>query len=363
MKKAVLLVLLMALVVSSFAFKVIMVSDVGGLGDKSFNDGTWAGVLRARDKYGIDVQVIQSKEQSDYVDNLSNAAKEADVVIAVGFMMSNALFDVAPQYPATKFIGIDIAPPEGGKVPKNVQLFLFKEQESAFFVGYLAAAMTKTGKVGFIGGIAIPPVERFRYGYMAGVKTYNDIYGENVEVIVGYTESFTDAAKGKSMALAQYAEGADIIFAAAGACGNGVIDAAKEKSLKLYGIDANANLATVIDKYFEKGEGYFAIGVDSDQDYMAPGYVLASAQKRVDNASYKGVSDAYRNRFRGGVRVLGVQDDGVSLSQMKYTKGLVPARVLAEIEYLNYAIKSGLLVVPDNENDLNNFSADIEFPF
>jgi basic membrane protein A len=363
MKKAVLLVLLLALVVSSFAFKVIMVTDVGGLGDKSFNDGAWNGVLMAKEKYGIDAQVIQSKEQSDYVDNLSNAAKEADVVIAVGFMMSNALFDVAPQYPSTKFIGIDIAPPEGGNVPKNVQLYLFKEQESAFFVGYLAAAMTKTGKVGFIGGIAIPPVERFRYGYVAGVKTYNAIYGENVEIVVGYTESFTDAAKGKLMALAQFAEGADIIFAAAGACGNGVIDAAKEKSLSVYNVSADADLAKVIDAYYEKGEGYFAIGVDSDQDYMAPGYVLASAFKRVDNASYYGVRDAYRNRFKGGLEVLGALEDGVSLSPMKYTKGLVPARILAEIEYLNYAIKTGLLVVPDNENDLNNFTVDVEFPF
>lgn len=365
MKKVLIILLAMLFVVSAFSFKAIMVTDTGGLGDKSFNDGTWAGIQRAVKELGVEAKVIQSYEQADYISNLSKAAgevqKEPDggIVYAVGFMMTDALFQVAQQYPDVYFAGIDIAPPSEA-VPPNVITFLFKEQESAFLVGYVAAATTRVGKVGFIGGIPIPPVERFRYGFETGVKVYNDLHGTNVTIIKGYTNHFSDPKKGKDLALSQFAEGVDIIFHASGACGNGVIEAAKEKMIALVGSE---DLSKVIEYAFEKG-GYFAMGVDVDQDYMAPGVVLASAMKGVDTASYMGVMWAYNGEWAPGVHTLGLAENGVRMSPMKYTKGLVSNRTLAELEYLVTMIKGGTLVVPDTEESLNSFrTPKIEFPF
>ncbi|KUK80216.1 MAG: Basic membrane lipoprotein, partial [Petrotoga mobilis] len=171
---------------TTFAFKVTMVTDVGGLGDKSFNDGTWQGVLRARNELGVEIAVIQSSEQTDYLPNLSNAARDSDVVIAVGFMMTDVLFNVAPQFPEVYFVGIDIEPSPGQVVPSNVVCYVFNEHESSFPAGYLAAMMSKTGKVGFIGGVPVPAVTKFEAGFKAGVKVYNELHNEDVQVVSGY---------------------------------------------------------------------------------------------------------------------------------------------------------------------------------
>ena len=359
MRKA-LMVAFLAFAIALFGFKVVMVTDIGGLGDKSFNDGTWAGIKKAAEELGIEAKVIQSYEQSDYVPNLSKAAEEADLVFAVGFMMTDALFKVAKQYPDTYFVGIDITPPEGQTLP-NVITFTFKEQEAAFLVGYVAAAMTQTGTVGFVGGIPIPPVERFRYGYEAGIKTYSVLHKKNVKILRGYTQDFEDPKKGKDLAMSQFAEGADIVFHASGACGNGVIEAAREKFSALAGSD---NLVDLIDYYVENKKGFFAIGVDMDQDYMAPGAVLASAMKRVDVAAYYGVVWAYEGTFEGGHKVLGISQDAVGISPMKYTKGIVPNRVIAELLYLEKLMKDGTLKVPETQEELDAFEVPkIEFPF
>jgi len=365
MKKALAFLLTLLVFVSAFSLKVIMVTDTGGLGDKSFNDGTWAGVLQSKDELNADVDYIISKEQTDYVDNLSNASKNADVVIAVGFMMTDALFNVAPQFPNVKYIGIDISPSEGQVIPKNVALYTFKEQEASFATGYLAASMTKTGIVGYVGGIKIPPVERLEVGYKAGVTAYNQIHKTNVEILSGYAESFGDPSKGKQIAMSQFAQGADIIFHASGATGNGVIDAAKEKGMALYGLKADADLKTIIDKFYEVGKGYFAIGVDVDQDYLAPGYVLSSAMKRVDNAAFVGIKSSRSARlFQSGSNVLGLKENGVDLSPLKYTKGMVSNRVFAEIEYINYLIREEKIVIPDTETKLGTFDVSgIKLPF
>ncbi|QTA37985.1 BMP family ABC transporter substrate-binding protein [Thermosipho ferrireducens] len=365
MKKLFVFAILALLMVSVFAFKAIMVTDTGGLGDKSFNDGTWAGIKRAAEELGIETKVIQSYEQADYISNLTKAAQEIQkepdggIVYAVGFMMTDALFEVAQQFPDVYFAGIDIAPPTD-VVPPNVISFLFKEQESAFLVGYVAAATTRTGKVGFIGGIPIPPVERFRYGFEAGVKVYNELHGTNVTILKGYANSFSDPKKGKDLALAQFAEGADVIFHASGAVGNGVIEAAKEKMVSLVGSE---DMAKIIEYAFENG-GFFAMGVDVDQDYMAPGVVLASAMKGVDTASYYGVIWAYNGEWTPGIHTLGLAENGVRLSPMKYTKGLISNRTVAELEYLVYLIKQGILVVPNTEEALKSFRVpNIVFPF
>ncbi|MFN4200033.1 BMP family ABC transporter substrate-binding protein [Fervidobacterium riparium] len=358
MKKLLVFALLAVVLTLGFSFKAIMVTDTGGLGDKSFNDGTWAGIERAAKELKVESKVIMSQEQSDYIPNLTKAAeevmkeKDGGIVFAVGFMMTDALMKVAQQYPTVYFAGIDIA---FDKELPNVINFLFKEQESAFLVGYIAAAMTRTGKVGFIGGIAIPPVERFRYGYEAGIKAYTDLKGKKITILRGYTNEFSDPKKGKDLAVSQFSQGADIIFAAAGACGNGVIEAAKERSEKLAGKGLEN-----IKKYALAGKSlYYAIGVDVDQDYMAPGVVLTSAMKGVDMAGYYGVKWAFTGQFKGGVKNLGLKEQGVRMSEMKYTKEIVDKlapNVLKELDYLKQLIIEGKVVVPDSEDALKAFT-------
>ncbi|PNR93939.1 membrane protein [Petrotoga sp. HWH.PT.55.6.1] len=350
---------------SVFAFKVTMVTDVGGLGDKSFNDGTWQGVLRARDELGVEIAVIQSSEQTDYLPNLSNAARDSDVVIAVGFMMTDVLFNVAPQFPDVYFVGIDIEPSPGQVVPSNVVCYVFNEHESSFPAGYLAAMMTRTGKVGFIGGVPVPAVTKFEAGYAAGVKVYNELHNEDVQVLSGYANTFNDPALGKNLALTQMENGADIVFHAAGPTGNGVIDAAKERGSNLYNLPPNAPLEQIIDKYYELEKNYFAIGVDVDQDYMAPGYVLTSAMKRVDTAAFEGIQSAMSVRtFESGVFRLGMKEDGVSITPMKYTRSMVPIRYFVEIEYLKKLIKEDKLIIPSDPSQIGSFEVpEITFPY
>ncbi len=330
-KVGILLALLVLLVMgSSFAnLTVIMVTDTGGLGDKSFNDSAWAGVQMAVKKLGVVGNVVQSYEQADYVPNLEDAADIADVVVGVGFMMQDALKKVAPEYPNTKFIFVD-----GVVDAPNVLSYTFKEQEGAFLVGYLAAAMTKTGKVGYVGGIPIPPVKRYEFGYRAGVKAYNVWKNKNVEVLTGYVNSFSDAEKGKSMTETQFGEGADIVFAAAGLSGLGTIKAAQEKGV---------------------GSGYFAIGVDQDQDYLAPGCVLASAMKRVDNAVYYGIEAAVKGTFKGEHKVIGMKEKGIGISPMTYTKQFVPKEVLHELDVIKAKIADGTIKVPATEEEFKAF--------
>lgn len=365
MKKLTVLALVLTLIVSSFALKAIMVTDTGGLGDKSFNDGTWRGLLQAEEELNANVDYIISKEQTDYVGNLTNAAQDADVVVGVGFLMADALFNVAPQFPDTRFIGIDISPSEGQTVPSNLALYIFKEQQTTFLAGYLAASMTKTGTLGYVGGIEIPPVVRLELGYRSGVKAYNQIHNTNIEVITGYAGGFGEPAKGKQMAMSQYEQGADIVFHAAGATGNGVIDASRELGAEHLGLSTEANLKEIIDAYYDKGNGYFSIGVDSDQDYLAPGYVLTSAMKRVDQAAFLGIRSARSARaFQSGLNVLGFNQDGVGLSPMKYTKGLVPSRIFAELSYLRSIVEEDELVIPDTRDKFGVFDAsDVQFPF
>lgn len=360
MRKVLVAILLVAAVVFALGFKVIMVTDVGGLGDKSFNDGTWEGALIAAKEIGAEAQVIQSYEQADYIPNLTKAAQQADVVFAVGFMMTDALFKVAKQFPNTYFVGIDITPPEGQSLP-NVVCYIFKEEQAGFYAGYIGAAMTATGKIGFVGGIPIPPVERFRYGFETGAKIYSTLHKKKVEVLRGYTNDFEDPKKGKDLTLAQYAQGADIVFLAAGACGNGGIEAAKEKMVALVGSD---KLVDIIDYYMKNKKGYFAIGVDVDQDYMAPGVVLCSATKGISSAAYYGVKAAWEGTFESGLKVLGVKENGAGVSPMKYTKGMIPNSVIAELEYLTKLIKDGKLIIPDTEDGLKAFQVpSITFPF
>lgn len=276
-------VLSLTVLVSAKTLRVGMVTDVGGLGDQSFNDAAYRGLQMLEKEFGAEITVIESAMMTDYVVNLSALAEEGyDLVWAIGFLMQDALAEVAERFPDSKFGLIDSV-----VVSPNVASVTFKEQEGSFLVGVLAALKTKTNKVGFVGGMDFPIIHKFEVGFIQGVKTINP----NAEVIVGYTGVFDDPNKGKELALTQFSQGADVIYHASGACGIGVIKAAEEK-----------------------GSNYYAIGVDSPQAHLAPESVLSSMLKRVDIGVYSVSKSLIRGQWDGGHFVMGLKEEGVSYS-------------------------------------------------
>ena len=298
--------------------KVGLVLSVGGLGDKSFNDSAYQGLMKAREELGIDPVYGQPEQMSEDEKYLRQYAEQGtDLVIGVGFLMKDALEKVAGEFPKTPFAIIDaeINSP-------NVASLVFREHEGSFLVGAIAGLVSKTGKVGFVGGMDIPLIHKFEVGYTEGAKYVNP----KAEVLVAYAgsgpEAFHDPVKGKSLALSQFDRGADVIFQAAGSTGNGVIDAAKER-------------------------GCFAIGVDANQNYMAPGSVLTSMLKRVDVSVFQIVKDVVENRFAGGVHVYGLEIDGVGYALDQYNEDLIPPEVLRRVEAIKQDIVAGKIKVTD----------------
>lgn len=305
--------------------RAAVVTDTGGIGDRSFNAMAWSGVQRAGKELGIGAKFLESKEQADYAINLSRCAQQGyDVVFAVGFLMEDALAKVAPKYPNTKFVIID------GSAPKaaNTASLKFREEEGCFLAGALAGIVSKSGKIGFVGGMEVPLIKRFESGYKAGAQT---VRPDGV-VLVAYTGKWDDPAKGKELALAQFSQGADIIFHASGSCGLGVIEAAKQK-----------------------GKGFYAIGVDADQDYIAPGRVLTSMMKRVDNAVYAICKDAAKGKFVSGDHSFGLKDGGVGLSPMKYTRQYVSDGGMKQVELLKRLVIEGKVRPPKTPDELRTF--------
>ncbi len=291
----------------------------------SFNAMAWEGLQRAGRDFGIQVKFLESKEQADYAPNLRKFAEQGyDIIFAVGFLMEDALAQVAPKFPKTKFAIID------GNAPKtaNAVALKFREEEGCFLAGALAGMVTKSGKIGFVGGMEVPLIKRFECGYKAGAMTTNP----GIKVFSAYTGKWDDPARGKELALSQFAKGADIVFHASGSCGLGVIEAAKSK-----------------------GQGFYAIGVDADQDYIAPGRVLTSMMKRVDNAVYSTCKSVVQGNFKAGDQILGLKEGGVGLSPMKYTKQILPPNAVETIESLRKAIIEGKIKPPKTEKELQEF--------
>lgn len=310
---------------TSGKLRAAVVTDVGGIGDRSFNAMAWEGVQRAGRELGIGTKFLESKEQADYAVNLSRCAEQGyDLVFAVGFLMEDAIAKVAPKYPKTRFVIID------GKAPEsdNAAALKFREEEGCYLAGALAGTVTKTGTIGFIGGMKAPVIERFESGYKAGANTAR----VDAKVLVAYTGRFDDPAKGKELALAQFAQGADIIFHASGSCGLGVIEAAKQK-----------------------GDGFYAIGVDADQDYIAPGRVLTSMMKRVDNAVFAMCKEVADGKFTSGDHTFGLKDGGVGLSPMKYTRKYVSDGGMKQVELLKRLVIEGKIRPPKTSDELRTF--------
>ncbi len=305
--------------------KVAEVTDTGGIDDKSFNASAWAGLQRAKKDLGVAARYVESHEQTDYESNLSMLADQKnDLVFAVGYLMEDALAKVAPSYAGTKFAIIDGSAPN----QPNCLSIKFREEEGSFLAGYLAGRMTKTGAVGFVGGMEGPLIKKFEVGYYAGARTARP----DIRMIPKYVGSWTDVPKGKEIALAEFRQDADIIFAAAGKSGLGVLDAANER-----------------------GPGFYGIGVDADQDAVHPGRVLTSMMKGVDSAVYDTVKNLKDGKWTPGERVYGIKEGGVHLSPMTYTKKDVPAEVLAKLDVISKMIADGKIKVPSTDDQMQTF--------
>lgn len=302
-----------------------IVFDSGGRGDKSFNDSAWAGLERAEKELGITVRTVESKTEGDYEKNLTALAQAGcDLIVAVGINMETALKAVAPKFENVKFASVD-----GSVEAPNVRCLKFKEEEGSFLVGYLAGLMTKTNKVGFVGGQQIDLIKKFECGYEAGVKTANP----NAQMLPAkYTGDWVNVDLAKTAATVLYSDGADVVYQAAGRAGLGVIVAAGDQK-----------------KY--------AIGVDGDQDGLAKGYVLTSMIKRVDSAVFQTVSDLKGGSFTSGVKVYDLKADGVGLSPMEFTKDAIGPENLKKVDEVKAKIISGEIVPPSSPESLAAFLA------
>lgn len=309
-------------------FSLAMVTDVGGVDDKSFNQLAWEGIEAFGKENGLKkgdggYDYLQSASDADYITNLNSLVRrDFDVVYGIGFLMEQPIGTIADQKPDAQLAIIDAI------VDKpNVASVMFKEQEGSFLAGVAAALMSKSKQIGFVGGMEIPVIERFEAGFLEGVKAVDP----SIKVDVQYTGKFDDAALGKTTANRMYSSGVDIIFHAAGGTGNGVFAEAKERKTK----DANANV--------------WVIGVDSDQyEEGAVGdtnITLTSMQKRVDVAVQNIAKDAMAGNFPGGKTVTyGLAEKGVQLAD---SRGAIPQDILDQIEEYSKKIASGEITVPE----------------
>jgi basic membrane protein A len=274
------------------AIKVGLVTDIGGLNDRSFNQLANEGLERAKSELGVEGQAVTSKSNADYVPNLSRLAQQRyDLVIGVGFLMADAINTVATKFPDTNFAIIDFS--QGGlkNKPTNVRGLLFKENEAGYLAGYLAALVVKEKGgdqvISSVGGQKIPPVDAYIAGYQAGAGEA----ASGMKTLNGYSQDFVDQAKCKEIALDHIAQGAQVVFQVAGQCGLGALDAAKEK-------------------------GVLGIGVDADQGYLGD-HILTSAQKKVDVAVFETAQSVQDGAFAGGEdQIFDLKSDGVALGKL-----------------------------------------------
>lgn len=315
----------LVMIMSSFIFaadkqlRVGMVTDVGGVNDQSFNQSAWEGLQRSKKELAIKASYQESKQDADYQSNLETLNDaDNDLIWGIGFKMADALLKAAKQNPKQKYAIIDYS--FGSSTPPNVLGVMFKAEEGAFLAGYIAAKMSKTNTIGFIGGMSVPIIHSFQYGFKAGAKQAN----KNIIILEQYSESFTDAAKGKAMANQMISKNVDVVFHAAGAVGDGVIEAAKEKNK-------------------------MAIGVDRDQNYLAPKNVITSSMKRVDNAIFQVVADLKKGIFKGGTtQNFGLKDGAVDIAPT--TSKMIPADLSKEVDDLKKKIADAKIKVPASQS-------------
>ena len=330
-----------AVVPTAVPFKVGFVTDTGGIDDQSFNTTQWNGVLRAQTDLGVQAKFIQSDEATQYTPNLTEFASQGyDLVIAAGFFLGGDLAKVAAQYPDVKFSIVDYSYPDPFGVPEgvvgnkecipNVQGQVFKTDQAAFLAGYLAAGMTKTGKLGYFGGAKIPTVTIFGVGFQAGMEYYNSVHGTSVTLIgwdnkTGeglFTGDFSDLTKGKEATESLFDEGADIFIPVGGLIGSPGFDVARER-------------------------GGYGIWVDVDGFNMPPlatahDVLLTSVMKNMDNSVYDVIKAAKEGKFQGcGIYVGSIQNGGVGIASYHDLASKVPVELQAEVEDLKNKIAAG----------------------
>ena len=302
---------------------VAMVSDVAGINDQSYNQSAWEGLERAKKELGIEIKYLESQQDSDYATNVETLAdEEVDLIIGVGSKLADTIKDAAKNYPDQKFAIIDETYDE---IPSNVKSVLFESEQASYLVGLIAGKMSETKNVGFIGGLDIPVINTFKYGYMAGVKAAD----ANCEIQAQYANSFNDQAKGKAITNQMISKGADVVFTAAGDVGTGSMEAIKEAN-----------------KY--------GIGVDRDQSDLAPQNILTSAITRVDVGMYETVKELVEGKFQGGTSTTyGLEQNGIGIADT--TSNLVPQDVLDFVNEKIEELKAGKISVPKTEEEYNEF--------
>lgn len=298
--------------------KVGLVLDRGGRDDKSFNASAFRGASEAQEKLGVELKVVEASDDTAIEPSLrSLTSRGYNPVIAIGFSMASAVEKVAKEFPKTNYVLLD----SKLELP-NVRAVLFRDQEGSYLAGALAAMTSQTSTIGFVGGMDVPLVRRFELGFRAGAKHQNP----KIRVISNYVGTSVDAwknpMKGKELAISQYKQNADVVFAVAGSSGLGVFDAAEELK-KL------------------------AIGVDSNQNWIKPGFVLTSMLKRLDTAVYQAIEAAHQGTFKNGFIELGLKDEGVGLAMDEHNRNLVGADPLKRLQALERQIIEGTVQVPD----------------
>ena len=311
--------------VLSADIKPAVIYDMGGKFDKSFNESVYNGAQRFTKETGIKVMEFEVTNEAQREQGMRKMAQRgANVIVCVGFAQADACDKVAKEFPNTKFSIIDV----GWLDNSNMRQYVFNEHEGSFLVGALAAMASKTGKVGFVGGMDIPLIRKFACGYVQGAKAVNS----KVEVYQNMTgttpAAWNDPAKGSELAKSQFDRGADVVYAAAGGTGAGVYQAAADS-------------------------GMLAIGVDSNQNYMHPGTMLTSMLKRVDLATYETFMDVKSGNFSSGVKVLGLAEDGVGWALDEHNEPLISDVMKSTINGLSDKVKSGSIKVHDYMSDNN----------
>jgi basic membrane protein A and related proteins len=298
--------------------KPAVVFDIGGKFDKSFNEGVYVGAEKFKTETKLNYADFEVTNETQFEQAHRRFAQRGqDPIIGVGFNQANPVEKIAKEFPKVRFTLIDGVV----KLP-NVQSVLFKEHEGSFLVGLLAAMASKTGKVGFIGGMDIPLIRKFACGYEQGAK-YANAKAEVIQNMTGTTPSaWNDPARGGELAKGQFDRGVDVVYAAAGGTGNGVLQTAKDR-------------------------GKLAIGVDSNQNHLHPGTMLTSMVKRVDLATYESFKAARDNAWQPGVSVLGLKEGGVDWALDQHNAALVTPEMKAKVETAKAEIIAGKIKVHD----------------
>lgn len=302
--------------VAGGTFKVGMVTSVGGVNDGSYSQSAWEGLTKAEKELGVEVTYLESKTDSDYASNIETLVdEEYDVIMGVGFQLADAIAAAAEEYPEQKFVIIDDSTHAG--LP-NLACLMFEQAQASYLVGYIAGMTTESNNVGFVLGMVSPVMHEFGYGFTAGVLAANP----DAKVQMANANSFVDSAIGKSLATSMITDGADVIFHAAAGTGLGVIEACKESDI-------------------------YAIGVDFDQNYLAPEHVITSALKQVNEVAYMVCEQVISDSFQTGITVYDLENEGVGYADCD----LISDEVRTAVEEVKAKIISGEIIVPKTQKD------------